>query len=277
MPCYNSLMRRLVAVAVVLAATGCPGSNIPEPANRPTIEALLDHLQREQEAIVAYKTDSEMEYWVKSDRVKADVLLMGKRGARVLMKALSPAGGDTLADLGCDGTSFTMVDYHRNCYLDGPCDQTSIAHLLRIRLDPDDFLLMAAGTTPVIEGPSGTIDWDSKHGHWVVKLIDDNATATQTLHLSGTAQQWDVLMSEKRDARGNIDWRLTNKEFKPITGADGQPYRLPARSRLEQPREKGDLTVRWLDERNGVKRVVNLDLNQTLFSVPVPSGLNRCP
>ena len=94
-----------------------------------------------------------------------------------------------------------------------------------------DALRNTPGITMSIgEGASGTVDWDSKHGHWLVKLIDDEATATQTLHLSATAQQWDVLMSEKRDARGNIEWRLTNKDFKPVTGADGRPYRLPDRT-----------------------------------------------
>jgi hypothetical protein len=225
---------------------------------------------------MSYKTESDMEYWADGQRIKAAVPIMGKRGARVLMIGLSPAGGSRLAALACDGTTFYYVDDEHNCHLIGPCNGESISKMLRVRLEPDELLLMAVGTTPVIEDASGTIEWDSKHGYWVVKLIAEDNQSTQTLHLSGGEREWDVLMSERRNARGQVEWRLTNKEFKPLRGADGTQFRVPARSRLEQPATKGDLTVRWIDERNGVKREINGEIDTTLFTLAIPAGLPVC-
>jgi hypothetical protein len=83
-------------------------------------------------------------------------------------------------------------------------------------------------------------------------------------------------MSEKRDARGNIEWRVTNKEFRQFTGGDGKRFRVAARTRLEQPANKGDLTVRWLFENKGVRRELNGSVDTTLFTIPVPQGLAIC-
>ncbi len=270
------MFARALALAATLALAGCPGG-VKAPSVTPEVPTLLDHLQREQEAAIAYKTNSEMEYWVNGERIKAEVVLIGKRGARIRLTAVSPAGGSTLAALACDGTGFQYVDDQNNCTLTGMCDATSIEQMLRIRLEPDDFLIMVAGTTPLIDTNDGAIEWNSKHGYWEVELISDNNQGTQVLHLSREPQQWDVLMSEMRDANGKVEWRVTNKDFKTYKGADGKTFRLPARTRLEQPKTKGDLTVRWFDEKNGIKREMNPPNNDPLlWEIPVPPALPSC-
>ena len=269
----------LLSLPIVLAAVlacGCPRSGYPAPEPTPEVAEVLARLQTIRDSARSYRSDSLMEYWVKKERVKADVPVIGKRGARVRFLALSPAGGSTLADLACDGTNFAMVDYQNNCYLDGPCTKDSIKHLLRISLEPDDFLLMAMGTTPVIPDPDGTVKWDSKNGRWVVELVSADNQWTQTILLNGRSAHRDVVQSTVRDARGNIEWKLTNKDFKTYKGADGTSFRLPGRSRLEQPKEKGDLTVRWFEERNEMKREVNLELPHESFVLEPPAGLARC-
>ena len=82
---------------------------------------------------------------------------MGTPGAKVRFHALSPAGGNVMLDLACDGTSFVLVDGQRNCVRTGPCDETSIAQLLRVPLAPDEFFYLALGLTPVLEGATGHV------------------------------------------------------------------------------------------------------------------------
>ena len=49
-----------------------------------------------------------MDYWLGNQRAKGEVLVMGKPGAKVRFAALSPAGGSTIAEMACDGTSFAL-------------------------------------------------------------------------------------------------------------------------------------------------------------------------
>lgn len=269
-------MRAILLIIGAVLASGCPNGGYPVPKNQPEVAQVVADLEQVHDRAQSYRSDSVMEYWVKKQRVKADVPVIGKRGSRVRFIALSPAGGSTLADLACDGTNFVMVDHQNNCYLDGPCTKNSIRHLLRISLEPDEFLLMAMGSTPLIPEPDGTMSWDKKKGHWVVKLVSSDNQWTQTIRLDGREGRRDVVQSTVRDAKGNVEWKLTNKTFKTFKGADGAQFRLPERSRLEQPKEKGDLTVRWFDERNEMKREVNLEVPHEAFVLQVPAGLNRC-
>lgn len=270
-------MRATLLILGAVVMCGCPNGGYKMPSTELEVSKVVADLEEFRDNATSFRSDSTMEYWVDKDRVKADVPVIGKRGSRVRFIALSPAGGSTLADLACDGTNFVLVDHQNNCYLDGPCTKHSIRHLLRISLEPDDFMLMAMGSTPVIPDPDGTIKWDKKKGRWIVELVSSDNQWTQTIRLDGRkGHEGDVVQSIVKDAHGTIEWKLTNKDFGTYTGADGKPYRLPERSRLEQPKEKGDLTVRWYKQRNEMKREINLDVPPGAFELTVPDGLNRC-
>jgi hypothetical protein len=67
---------------------------------------------------------------------------------------------------------------------------------------------------------------------------------------------------------GKVEWQLHNKDFHPVAGSGkGAPLRLPARTELEQPREKADLRVRWEKQEHGV------DLPDDRFTMAIPAGL----
>lgn len=269
----SAACRVLVAVFLMVTAgasgCGCRPSVVrsyPEPA----VDQVLAHLAEVQRRARAIRAESVMDYWVEGERVKGTVLVMGRNGARMRINALTPAGDTVAADLACDGIGFKYINYQDDCQLVGPCTRHSIAELLRISLEPDDFLLMLMGTTPVIPNAQGSINWDSEEGHEILQLTTQDNQLSQTIVLDGRERRWDVLSSVVRDARGNVLWRLTNKDFDKLVAEDGAVFRVPAKTRLEQPMENADLLVRWKT------RTLNLLLDESKFEMEIPPGLRSC-
>lgn len=265
----------LLALALVLGAAypGCSCTRhkpVPRSYPEPTTEDVLAHLADVQRHARSFQAESVMDYWIGDERVKGTVLLMGRKGARVRINALNPTGDNVAADLACDGIGFEYIDYNRNCQLTGLCTRDSIAELLRISLEPDDFLLMVMGTTPVIADAQGTVTWDDRHGREIVELVAPDNRFTQTIVLDGRDRTWDVLSSEVRDVRGNVLWRLRNKGFEAVRAQDGRTFRVPEKTQLEQPQEKADLLVQWK------KRILNLDIETAKFDMDIPPGLPSC-
>lgn len=265
----------LAAIACALAAshTGCScigGRTIPRPYAEPSVQAVLDHLATARQNARSFQVESVMDYWVGKDRVKGTVLLMGRVGAFMRINALNPTGDNVAADLACAGADFQFIDYNNNCQITGPCDRVSVARLLRVSLEPDEFLLLVAGTTPVISNPQATLTWDAKKGREILTLTSGDGRLTQTITLDGRKQSWDVLSSVVSDAEGKRLWSLQNKGFRVIQGADGNSYRVPTKTRFKQPREKADLLVRW------VERTINPTLGDDKFQMSIPPGIPSC-
>lgn len=251
---------------LLFCACGSHGASV-RPYPTPTHETLLGQLQSRQEQIESYYVESRMEYWVNKERIKPTVLVMGKRGAYIRVNALQP-NGDVAADLACDGSRFQFVNYNEDCQLTGPCTEDAISQLLRVHLQPDDFLLLAVGSTPVISANEVTVHWDKTKGAEVLTLKAADGRR-QVIVLDGHSKRWDVLSSTVRDAEGVVEWELTNKDFRAHKGEDGVDVRLPQRTRFRQPKEHAELTIRWEDA------AINLPLSSDKFTIPVPA-LPRC-
>jgi hypothetical protein len=259
---------RWIALAVTAAlAAACGGKShvrrYPEPAASDVVARLADTRTR----ATSFRASTRMDYWLGDDRVRSKVLIMGQAGAKVRINFLSPAGDSVMADLACDGAGFVFVDFQNNCALTGPCTADSIARFLRVRLAPDDFLAMATGTAPVIEG-EGKVRWDAERGLEVVELA--GAAGNQTLTLDGKDGRWDLIASSLRDGKGDPVWNLEHKGFRAVKDGAGQEFRVPAKSRFVSPKEKADLLVDWDD------RVINPALDDTKFHLEPPPGLATC-
>ncbi|MEZ4361657.1 MAG: hypothetical protein R3B48_15830 [Kofleriaceae bacterium] len=258
----------LLASVAVAALAACPGhASYPAPSSN-TVEAVVARLAQARETTRSFRGSSVMDYWLGKDRVKGAMLVMGSVGAKVRFNALSPAGESVMADLACNGRDFVLVDFQNNCMLTGPCSRDSIAQLLRISLEPDDFLQLALGNTPVLEGATGTVTWDARLGHQVVDLA--SAQGSQHLEIDGRDGRWDVRFSELKDPSGAVVWRVAHTEFIDVKDAAGTPRRVPSKSRLEQPGQKADLLVEW-DQQD-----VNPELDASRFELVPPAGLPEC-
>jgi hypothetical protein len=262
---------RLVFLACLLvlpALTGCP-RRYDRRYTEPRTDEVLEHLANRRAGVSSFKTDSQMDYWVGKDRFRGTVLVMGTIGAKVRMNALRP--DDAVAvDLACDGAGFVLVDQMNNCILTGPCNEESIASLLRVPLAPDDFLYLALGATPVIAGAEGKVRWDSKHGREVVELEGD-AGMKQTILLDGRdgKKTWDVLRSEVKGPDGKVIWTADHTDYTVVKDEAGVAHRVPGKSNFKTPAEKSDLLVEW-----GKERQINLEIPPQAFElVPPPVAI----
>jgi outer membrane lipoprotein-sorting protein len=263
----------VVISVLALATSGILGCGGKGPGGRnyqtPDVERVITELQQRQSRADSFMAESRMEYWVDGKRIKPTVYVMGERGAKVRFNALNPAGDDVAADLACNGSDFQYVDFNRDCQLTGPCTKDAISQLLRISLRPDDFLLLAIGSTPLIEDASGKVVWDSKNQQEKVTLVSGDGNWKQEIRLEGKEQRWDVLSSTVWNAKGEIEWKITNKEFAAHKAKDGQSFRLPGKTRFEQPKEKAEVTIRWQE------REINATLSAEKFTMDIPA-LPRC-
>ena len=272
---HRSLALLLTLLSTTLAGQGC-GCNgqraVKRPYVAPTVNDIMNHNTVVREAAMSFKAESIMDYWVGNERVRGTVLIMGKRGARMRFNALSPTGGNVAADMACNGVDFKYVDYNNNCQVTGACTGNSIAQLLRVNLEPDDFLLLAVGSTPILTNATGTVTWDSSKGYEVVALTSEDNSFTQKIIIDGRQgrDKWAVVESTVRDARGNIEWQLKNKDFETVKAEDGTEFRVPTKTRFEQPKEKADLIVKWKE------RVLNLELDDDKWEIEIPDGLPPC-
>ncbi len=254
---------------MVVLVCGCPHSGgYSKPTTLPTVQEVVDRLAKERAALTSFTGESVMDYWLGDQRVKGTVLVMGTTGAKVRFNALSPAGGNVLADMACDGANFAYVDQQNNCQLTGPCNRSSIASLLHVELEPDDFIHLALGTPPVLDQPTGTVTWDSNKGLVHVNL--QGPGGTQTLDIDTGDGKWDVASSELKDKTGKSVWSVENTDWTTVKDAAGGAHRLPGKTRFKSPKEKADLLVEWKE------RTANVEIAPDKFAVKIPPGLPTC-
>ncbi|MFT3696098.1 MAG: hypothetical protein QM831_23370 [Kofleriaceae bacterium] len=253
---------------LLLILAGCPsgGSGSTRPYPEPKIDDVVARLAKSRNELTSFRADSQMDYWLGSQRAKGEVLVMGTVGAKVRFAALSPAGGSSMAEMACDGTNFVYVDYQNNCAMTGPCDQRSIAQFFRIELAPDDFLHLAVGTPPVVANPQGTTTWDSKRGVETVAL--KGTEGTETLAIDMKDGRFDVLEATLVGTDGKTRWSVANSDFVDVGG-----HRVPNKSQFKSPDNKQDLLVDW---GNASDRAVNIPLDATKFALNAPAGLKSC-
>jgi hypothetical protein len=269
------MLRNLIVMAVAVGLGGMVGScgcdgTIVRPYEKPKVGKVVQSLKDRNAAARSFRAESTMDYWVGKERVKGTVQVQGRIDRRLRFNALNPGAGTVAIDLACDGTDFVYLNQNENCVLTGPCDATAIAQLLRIELEPEDFLLLAVGSTPILEGEA-VLSWDDQAGREVVTITTADKRV-QTIKLDGRSKEatWDVLESTVTGADGKVEWKLSNKDFKAIEVEGGGTRRVPGKTRFEQPPMKADLIVDW------ETRSVNLELAEEFFQLAPPAGLPQC-
>jgi hypothetical protein len=261
-------MKRALLGAALISTACCGPKAVNNPNPKLTVPAVIDELAKGRAALTSFTGESTMDYWLSGQRMKGDVLVMGKVGKFVRFAALSPAGGSTLAEMACDGTNFVYVDYQNNCALTGPCDANSVAMFFGIPLEPDDFLHLALGTPPIVGGnPTGTIKWDGTNKLQRVEL--SSSEGTQKIAIDTAPANWDVRTSELIGTDGKQRWSVENRDFRKASGSGER--RVPEKTRFKSSAQNQDLLVEW-----GEQFQVNIDLPPAKFTIQVPAGLGTC-
>jgi hypothetical protein len=262
---------RAAILAILLTGCGCNGGGtVAQPKDMRTVDDVKRTIAERTATAKTFKAETLSDYWIGNDRIKGTVKVMGTPDRKVRFNGLSPAGGNVILDLMCDGANFVLVDHQNNCMLTGPCTGDSIAQLLRVPLEPEDFFALAVGQTPVLADSAGTIRWDSKHGHEVVEL--ESAAGKQTIVLDARRQQYDVVKSEMRGPDGTLIWSVENKGFGELSSAETPPVtlRVPSKSMMKSPGQNSDVLVEWNE------RVLNAQLPAVAFTLTPPPGLPTC-
>jgi len=267
MSCF--LRCHIFALSLSVLCSCGPSAPTKRSYPKPSSEAIIRALQERDALAQSFYGDSRMEYWVDGQRVKSTVYVMGTRGAKLRLNALNPTGGDTAADLACNGQRFQLVDHNNNCERTGPCNQNTIAQLLHVNLSPNDFFALAIGSAPIIVHQSARLHWDAASGEELLDLRSSQGERHQRFRLRAHSGGWDLLSSTLYDAKDNILWKLTNKNFISQVTEDKKTMRLPTRTRFEQPQNKADLVIRWNE------RSINLELPADKFQIEM-SGLPTC-
>ena len=258
----------LPVAALAALAAGCPG-NAKRPYPEPKVEDLLARVTATREQVGSFSAKTVMDYWLNDQRVKGEVLVMGETGSKVRINALSPAGGEVLADLACDGQDYVYLDKQKNCQLAGPCSKDTIAALFKIALAPDDFVQLAIGATPVLPGATGTVRWDGDKKKEILELKGEDGR-TQTIVLDAANGRADVVSSEVKTAAGTSEWRIDNTDFEAVADERGVDRRVPGKSRFRTPGKNADLIVEWKE------RVLGPELSAPAFRLELEPGLPRC-
>lgn len=254
--------------ALLLAACPGGGAKYPQPSNATTVAQVIEKLDAARKARTSFRVQTQMDYWLGKDRAKGTVYVMGTAQKQVRFNALSPQQS-VLVDMACDGQNFTYVDFQNNCQLSGPCNKSSIAALLRVELEPEDFHHIAQGTPPVMPGATGTVTWDASKGYERVKL--EGADGVQNLVIDARDGRFDVLSADQTKD-GKVLWSVENTDFVTIEDEAKVKHRVPGKTRFKSPKENADLLVEWKEE----DRAINLPLAAPKFSVPIPAGLPTC-
>jgi hypothetical protein len=271
------LPARLLSLAAAAIAAGLAlgcGNGIKQPYEPPGADAFVQHLRAVGDKARTYvATENTMDYWLGKQRIKTTMHVMGEKGAKVRFNGVNPQTDMTAADLACDGSNFSFQDFEHNCQLSGVCDRQAIAQLLRVSMEPDDFLLLAVGSAPIIPDPTGKVTWNGKNGTWQVDLTSPSGQK-QRLILDGNdgdGGKWEVLESTVWDSAGKVEWQLKNKKMKTVKSEDGVPFRLPTYSKFVQPQQKADLVVEW------ATRKINLPAQDpSKYQVTQVPGLRVC-
>lgn len=220
-------------------------------------------------AAPSWKASSVMDYWLGNDRVKGEVWIMGKPGAKLRVNALSPAGGSVLSDLACDGTSFAFEDRQTNCVLAGPCDESSIRQFFGVALAPDEFTFLSLGLPPWWDPTQASSVYDAGTGRQVITM--PGPRGRQVLdYQAGQGGTWHLVKMRLEDPTGKALWTVEHKDFHAVKAANGQALHLPGASRFRSPGEKADLIVDWKQQDIG------LELAPEKFELTLTPGLPLC-
>jgi outer membrane lipoprotein-sorting protein len=260
---------RLAGLAVVLFSSGCPGKGgYVRQGPAPTVPQITARIAQARQALSSFTGGGVMTYWLGKDRVRGEVLVMGKPGAKVRFAALSPAGGSTIIDMACNGTTYAYIDQQHNCQLTGPCNASSIAQFLHVELEPQDFVALALGNPPLLENATGVVSWDAKNGRDLVELT--SPAGKQTLAIDTRGGHFDVVESKMMRPDGTLLWSVENKAYESVKDVKGASFRVPMKSQLKSPAEQADLIVEWKE------REYNKELADAKFELAPPPGLPRC-
>jgi outer membrane lipoprotein-sorting protein len=239
---------------------------VARPLPAPTAEALLSHLRAQRARLRSLRADAKVDHSSDGERVKFTMGLLVAEGGRFRLEAEAPIGGSIVATVVSDGKRFAMLDSRNGRFLEGPATACNVARFLRLVLPPEEIVSVLLGSAP-LEGTPLAVEWDPREGGREVLTLGTADGGSERLVLDGDPLRWDLLEAERRDAAGQVRWRVRHEGWGPQ--ADG--VRLPLRISIEEPPHGGDVRLKLRDVE------VNVELLDEVFHLVPPPGLTIEP
>jgi hypothetical protein len=194
------------------------------------------------------------------------VALLLARGGKLRIEADSPLGG-ALATLTSDGRQFQLLDLRNNRFLEGPAKACNVARLIRLAIPPDDVVAVLMGEAPLPAAAHvKSVGWSPDDGGRELLTLALPDGGEERLELDARDRTWDVRKAERRDAGGQVLWRVSNDDFKDHGGV-----RLPDVSDVQEPPHGADAEIKFKSVEP------NAELGDDLFHLPPPEKLTPEP
>jgi hypothetical protein len=259
-------VRLVLACALVVACATAPQPRPPGQAP-PEASALVEALQRRQQALRTLEIETRTTSWLSGDRVRATVPMLVDRAGRLRFEAEVPIQG-SVAALAVKGREFALLDLQNHVFHKGPACPANVARLIPIPLLPEEIASILLGDAPLGEGARGTeVGWDGKKQADVlaVERTAAGAAATQLwITMKKSATGYDVLAVEGQSPGASGRWRVS---YEDLVRADG--FTLPNLIRFAEPGKSFDDGVEIkVRERLGLNR----PLKDEQFTLNPPPG-----
>jgi hypothetical protein len=233
-------MAPLVLVSLLFLLGGCPPPPVARPYPAPTASELMAKIAAHARQIHSLRAEARVEHTAEGgQRVKVTVRMLVERGGKLRLEAEAPLVGP-VATLVSDGEHFALLDLRNHRFFEGPASACNVASLIRIQLAPEDVVSVLMGGAPIEGAPSG-VSWDPSHGGREVLELRAPDGGSERIWLDARDRIWDLLAAERRDAAGQLRWRVEHEDFQDRGGG----VRLPTRTQVEEPPEKADARLKF--------------------------------
>jgi len=258
------MTRRILFVALVLLAAGCPRQGpIARPYPPPSADQLLAAVRARQAAVPGMSARVRATSWLSGERVRATVNMLVERDGRLRFEAEVSLQG-TVATLATDGSTFALLDARKNELSRGPACPANVASMIRIPLAPSDVAAILLGDVrPPEAGGAPTVDWDPAAGTDLLSIPDPAGGALQ-IAFRGTGADRRLVGASRLGGNGARLWRTSYEDFE----AAG-PEWLPRTIRFAEAAASFDdgVEIRFRD------RAVGASPPAGAFILPPPAGV----
>jgi len=260
-------VRLLLACALVAGCAATAPQPRPPGQAAPPPSALVEALQKRQQALRTLEIETRTTSWLSGDRVRATVPMLVDRAGRLRFEAEVAVQG-TVAALTVNGREFALLDLQNHVFHKGPACPTNVARLIPIPLLPEEIAAILLGDAPLGEGARGVeVGWDGKKQADVlaVERTAAGAAATQLwITMKKGATGYDVLAVEGQSPGATGRWRVS---YEDLVRAEG--FTMPNLIKFAEPGKSFDDGVEIkVRERLGLNRA----LKDEQFTLTPPPG-----
>ena len=255
-----------IALALSAAAAACCAHTGPvvRPYPAPTSDALGAALAAQQAAVRGMNARVRATSWLGGERVRATVNMLVERDGHLRFEAEVSLQG-TVATLATDGSSFALIDAHKNELSRGPACPANVASLIRIPLAPADVaavLLGDARPPAPLDPAAASVGWDSGRGADIL-VVRAPEGGTLQFYFRGDGAARTLVAVDRIGGSGAPLWRTAYEDHETAGGA-----RVPGVIRFAEQNSSFDDGV----EINFKDRALNAAPPAGAFTLAPPAG-----